>query len=247
MTVGEEVEEVTVTKGKGSVTISNLNAGIYPVVANYDGNSAYAASTGAGDFNVAKNASMIEYKDMTTKSIDYVLDGRYGEYFNFTLRDANGNPLANKFIQIGFNGKIYNRTTDENGKSRLQINLKKADLYTFAVCFLGDENYNASFVVAKITVVTQTPKLTVPNKSYKASAKTKTLTATFKSARGTLLAKKKITFTVNGKTYSATTDSKGVAKVNVSISKKGTYNFTAKFAGDMTYAAITTKATLKIT
>ena len=89
---------------------------------------------------------------MTTTAVDVDADGRVGEYFNITLTDSKGNPLANKAIQIGFNGKIYDRITKADGTTKLQINLKSAGTYTFAVCFLGDENYNGSFVVAKIVV-----------------------------------------------------------------------------------------------
>ena len=183
---------------------------------------------------------------MTTKACNYLIEGRVGEWFNFTLKDAGGKPLANKAVGIGNNGKIYNLTTDENGVASLQINLGKENWYTFAMSFIGDENYTAAFDIVKIVVETQTPKLTVPNKSYKASAKTKTLTATFKSSRGTALSKKRISFRVNGKTYTALTDKNGVAKVNVRISKKGSYKVTAKFAGDSTYSSIGKTATLKI-
>ena len=193
-----------------------------------------------------KEASQIIYQDMVTTAINSNIDGRNGKYFEFSLADSNGKPLANKAIQIGFNGKIYDRITNETGGARLQINLVSVNLYTFAICFLGDDNYNASFVVAKINVTKQNPKLTTSKKTYKASAKTKTLTATFKTSRGNPVAKKKISFTVNGKTYTGTSNSKGVASVKVSLTKKGTYSFTAKYAGDNTYAAISTKGTLKI-
>ena len=149
-------------------------------------------------------------------------------------------------MQIGFNGAIYNRTTNESGKVRLQINLGYAGKYTFAVSFLGDEEYNGSFVVALITVNKQNAKLTAPNKTYKASAKTKTLTATFKSNSGKAISGKKISFTVNGKTYTVTTNSKGVASVKVSLSTKKSYSFTAKYAGDDRYAAVSAKGTVKI-
>ena len=125
-----------------------------------------------------------------------------GEYFKVTLKDSEGTLLANKAVQIGFNGKIYDKETDENGVAQLQINLGYKGDYTFAICFLGDEKYNGSFAVCKIHVDPQKATLTVPNKSYAASAKTKTLTATFKSAKGNLIANKKVTFTVNGKTDS---------------------------------------------
>ena len=249
ITVGDKLyEDVPIDTGELTIGAGELNADTYPVVANYAGEAGkYDASTGTGDFNVAKVATILEYSEMNTTAIDVNVDGRIGEYFYVTLKDINGNPLANKPVQIGFNGVIYNRTTNESGRVRLQINLGKDNWYTFAISFIGDENYNASFGVARIVVETQTPKLTVPNKSYKASAKTKTLTATFKSAAGNLVKNRKVSFTVNGKTYSAKTDAKGVAKVNVSLTKKGTYTVTAKFAGDRTYSAITKKATLKIT
>ena len=197
-----------------------------------------------------KKATVIVYENMTTTALG-PSDGRSGEYFYFNLTDADGNPIANTPMQIGFNGKIYdyehnNISTDENGTAKLQINLGYKGDYTFAICFLGDDDYNASFAVAVIKVGTQQPKLNVPNKSYSASAKTKTLTATFLTDKGNPIAGKSIKFTVNGKTYSAKTNDNGVATVKVSLNKKGTYNFTVKYGGDSTYAAVTQKAKLTI-
>ena len=193
-----------------------------------------------------RKATVIEYHDMNTTTVDESADGRIGEYFKVTLKDSEGNALATKDVQIGFNGVVYDVKTDEEGVAQLQINLKYKGAYTFAICFLGDGDYNASFVVAKITVKEQTPRLTVPDKSYAASDNTKTLTATFKSENGGLIANKWITFTVNGKTYKTKTDGNGVASVNVSLNKKGTYSFTAKYGGDSTYVAISKTANLII-
>ena len=190
--------------------------------------------------------TQIIYENMTTTAVDVDTDGRVGKYFYITLKDKKGNLLKNKPVQIGFNGQVYDRVTDENGQAKLQINLKNAGTYTFAVSYLGDDEYNGSFIVAKIVVNKQKGSLTVPTKTYKASATSKTLTATFKSASGKVVKGKKITFTVNGKSYSATTNAKGVATVKVSLSKKGTYSFTAKFAGNTMYAAISKTGKLVI-
>ena len=236
----------TDNKGQIKVPVNELKAGSYKALILFEGNENYSLSYQKVSVDITKVTSQIIYENMTTTAVDVDTDGRVGKNFTITLKDSKGNALANKAVQIGFNGKVYDRVTDKDGKANLQINLKNAGTYTFAICFLGDENYNGSFAVAKILVNKQKGSLTVPNKSYSASAKTKTITATFKSASGKPVAKKKITFTVNGKTYSATTDAKGVAKVNVSLSKKGTYSFTAKFAGNNMYAAITKTAKLTI-
>ncbi len=194
-----------------------------------------------------KKAIIIAPNMTTTVLTSTEAKARIGEYFNITLTDEAGNPLEGKKIQIGFNGKTYNRTTNASGQAQLQINLATVGGHTFAVSFLNDVEYQGSFVVAKITVTKKTTSLTVPTKTYKASAKTKSFTATLKDNRGNLVSGKKISFTVNGKAYSATTNSKGVATVNISIKVKGTYAVTAKFAGDKTYNTVTKKGTLKLT
>ena len=239
----EAIDETVVPE---SVTVLKLESE-RPVLAPTNGIAIAGNTMDAGinpfDFDVTpigkdRIETQIVYENMTTTAVDVDTDGRVGKYFYITLKDKNNNLLKNKPVQIGFNGNVYDRVTDDKGQARLQINLKNAGTYTFAVSYLGDDEYNGSFIVAKIVVNKQKGSLTVPAKTYKASATSKTLTATFKSASGKVVKGKKISFTVNGKSYSATTNAKGVATVKVSLNKKGTYSFTAKFAGNTMYAPI---------
>lgn len=249
---GVDYSGVSDITGAVYVDITGLSEGKHYMTVKYPGFNGLKESTWSAVLQIGEEApttreiTSIDYKNMTTTAVDTKSDGRVGKYFVITLKDSKGKAIAGKAVSIGFNGNVYDRVTDENGQAKLQINLKKEGVYTFAVAYLGDDQYNGSFVVAKITVNKQKGSLTVPAKSYKASAASKTLTATFKSANGNLVKDKKVTFTVNGKTYTATTDAKGVATVKVSLNKKGTYNFTAKFAGDGTYAAISKTAKLTI-
>lgn len=194
---------------------------------------------------ITRTVTKIICNNITTTSV-MAGDGRIGEYFNFQLLDSDGKALAGKPISVGFNGHVYEYTTDENGSAKTQINLAKPGGYTFAVCYLGDDNYNSSFEVAKITVIKKKMTLTVPAKTYKASAKTKTLTATIKSNVGNLVSGKKITFTVNKKTYTAKTDANGVASVKISLSTKKTYSFTVKYAGGTYWDSVTATGKLVI-
>ena len=192
-----------------------------------------------------RTSTRIIYENMKTTAVAKV-DGKVGKYFEVVLVDEKGNPIADKLVQIGFNGAVYNRTTNETGGVKLQINLGYEGKYTFAIAFLGDDNYTGDFQVALIEVTPHIPKLTAPAKTYKASAKTKALTATFKSANGNAISGKKISFTINGKTYTGTTNSKGVATVKISLNKRGTYQATAKYAGDGMYKETSTKFKVKI-
>ena len=89
-------------------------------------------------------------------------------------------------------------------------------------------------------------KLTTPTKIFKKSAKTKKVTITLKSVNNKALNKKKITLTINKKTYKATTNSKGQVTINIKLTKKGTFKYTAKFAGDTYYNTLSKKGTVKI-
>ena len=218
---------------------------------NYNQNNKKILMNNITEIGNFTEATMIIFENMQTETVDPKLDGKTGEWFYFTLKDANGAPIANTPMEIGFNGIVYTYEkdgicTDENGVAKLQINLGYKGDYTFTICYLGNQSYNASFVVANISVSCQKPTLTVPNKSYAASAKTKTLTATFKNKNGKLIIDKWISFTVNGKTYKAKTNRKGVASVNVNLTTKGTYTVVAKWAGDSTYNAVNKTAKLTI-
>ena len=70
------------------------------------------------------------------------------------------------------------------------------------------------------------------------------LTATLTDSNGNALSGKTVTFYVNGKSYTATTDSNGVAKVSFTVKEDaGTYPVTVSFPGDNTYLNCTSDGT----
>ena len=136
------------------------------------------------------------------------------------------------------NGKTYTATTNSKGVATFKLSLTAVKTYTVSLKFAGDSYYTASTKSISVKVTKTKTKLTVPKKTYKRSAKVKKLTATLKDQTGKVIKYKKITFTVNGKKYTAKTNKKGVATVKVKLSRKKTYKVTVKFAGDKTYYAV---------
>ena len=57
--------------------------------------------------------------------------------------------------------------------------------------------------------------------------------------------KTKVTLKLNGKTYSAKTNSKGVVTFNVKLTKKGTFKAMYRYSGSSNYKAVS--KTVKIT
>ncbi len=235
-----------ISDDNGKIFISDLISGKYHIYAEFSANDLYEGSNLDFGIVVLRKQTRIIAQDMNTTAVVQSYDGRSGEYFIVCLEDDEGNKLANKSIKIGFNGKVYNRTTDENGSARLQINLAHGSVYTFAIAFLGDDEYSGSFVVSKITVNRKNMTLNAEDKSYKSSSKNKMLTASLMDNNGNLIANKQISFTVNGKTYIGKTNSKGLVSVKVSLSKKKTYAFTVKFDGDSSFGSAIKKAKIVI-
>ena len=178
----------------------------------------------------------------TIVASDLAATAKIAKTLSLALKDANGKALADKIIQVVVNGKISTIATDKNGIAKININYVNAGTYYSTLSFLGDNDYKASLKAVKVTVNKQATKATFAKKTFKVKAKTKKVTFTLKDAKGKAIKGKKITFTVNKKTYVAKTNAKGVATVKVKLSKKGKYTAVAKFAGDNTYKAISKKA-----
>jgi len=169
------------------------------------------------------------------------------------LKDAKGNILANKTVLIGYNGKILTRITNATGHASVQINLRDANRLTFAVTFLGDDEYNATMSVYLITINKKPVTITASDKTYKATAKTKKYTVSLKTILGAscdgktyFAAGKKVTMKLNGKTYTAKTNAKGQATFSLKITKKGKFASSIKFEGSTTYAAVTKSVKITI-
>ncbi|MGN1363468.1 MAG: hypothetical protein ACI4VU_07185 [Methanobrevibacter sp.] len=232
----------TSNEGKVSFNYTFNKIGLYLINGNYTNSRRYITVVSTAIVNVSgsnKLSTKIIYSDMTQTAVDFY-HGERGNYFKVILKDSEGNLLSNKLVQIGFNGVVYKLTTDNNGIAKLQINLAWAGVYTFAMAFLTDDDYIGDFEVAKITINKKATVLSVPSKTYRANAKTKTLTVNLKglSVNGNSYVpgvSKTIKLTVAGKTYIAKTNSKGIANIKVSIAKKGTYVVTTRFDGDGTF------------
>ena len=176
---------------------------------------------------------------------DITATAKIAKTLSITLKDANGNALASKAVKVTVNGKTSTVTTDKNGVAKVTVNYAKAGTYYYTFTYLGDNDYKASLKPVKVTVNKQATKATFAKKTFKVKA-TKKISFTLKDSKGKAIAKKKITFKVNGKTYTAKTNSKGVATVKIVIKKKGKYTATAKFAGDTTYKAISKKVKITV-
>ena len=152
------------------------------------------------------------------------------------LKDAEGNAVANKTIGVLIDGETAGIVeTDENGTVTVPFKYAEFGVHSVVAYFAGDEKTKSSLDTSKINVKKLATTSTVVSSTYKVK-KVKKFYVVLKTGK-TAIKGKKITVTVNGKTYSAKTNAKGVATFNLKIAKKGTFKYAVKFAGDNTYKA----------
>ena len=141
------------------------------------------------------------------------------------LKDGKNQPLSGKKISISINDKVYTKNTDKAGKAVLKLNLKPGT-YAASVKFAGDENYAASSAKAMVNVNKASLKITSNDfKTYFESGfyfKAKVVNKVTKNPVQGIKVAFKVIKNSKQKTYWATTDAKGVAKLKKNL-KVGQY------------------------
>lgn len=199
------------TDSKGVAKIStNLVPGKY-TIKSYN---PYSKETASNTITVNKAPTTI------TGTSAYILPKTKFSY-SIVLKNGNNN-LKNAKIYFNYNGKQVTATTDANGKATITIPALSKGTYTINIQYKGSAKYKASSVSKKLYVKDSTTKLKASNLNMQYNdGSSFSVKAT--DSTGKVLANKAIKFTLNGKTTTGTTDSKGIAKLAVGNLKPGTY------------------------
>ena len=194
------------------------------------------------------NDNIQDFQETTIEAKD--VKTYYKEKSNFVayLKDSNSNPIANKKIVISLDNKNYDEITDNLGKVVLKLNLNPGT-YKAKISFAGDDAYAASSANAIVKV--NRASLSIQTKDFKTYFESGFY---FKAKVTNKVTKKpvegvKVAFKVykNNKyrTYWATTDSKGVAKLKKNL-KVGSYKVVTSVKKSKNLKAKKSKAKLTI-
>ena len=233
-----EIDNVSVEIKDGKVSIPVLDAGNHTLTVTVAGDDNHNPVSKSVDFEVSKAN--------TTVSATTTPEYNSGKDATLTFKDENGNPISNMTVTVDLNGpKEY--TTDKKGQISIPTRGLAPKTYDVSVSFKGTDNYNGFNTTVKITVQKATPKLTANKKTFKSSTKSKKYTVTLKDNKGKAIKKAKVTLRVGGKTYKATTNSKGKATFKiVKLNKKGTFKATVTYKGNKYFKKVTKKAKITV-
>ena len=199
----------TVTNGTAKVIIPGLDEGTYKVVTFYTGDAKYDSMIVNGTITVNKNTK-------TTLTMDDVVKYFKGaQNLTAKLVDAFGNPITNATVYFTVNGKVYAKTTDENGTASMGIELVPNEYKVNAV-FNGTKDYDKATANATVTV-----KNTVfGNDTTLYFCNGTKYVAKFLDSNGKALANTTVKFNINGVFYTRVTDENGTASLGIRLNPK---------------------------
>ena len=136
------------------------------------------------------------------------------QYYAYFL-DSQGNPLSNVNVTFNINGVFYERTTDENGVAKLNINLHPGEYICTAI---NPSNGETKSSIVK--VISQFVEHEFSNITYIVKILSKDGTP---APEG-----EEVVFNIKGQFYSRTTNSTGHVVLNITL-MKGEHIITAKY------------------
>jgi hypothetical protein len=215
-------------------------AGSYPIGIAFAGDTTFAPSSTAATL-VVKVATKLTYTGPTAAAPGAAIT------LSATLKTAAGTALSGKTVTFTLNGVTSGATTNSSGVASVARTAPTTTgSYAIAVAFAGDTSYGAATKSATLVVRVAT-KVTYTGPTVAAKGAVITLSATLKTAAGTALSGKTVTFKLNGKTFTATTNASGVASTATTApTTAASYAISIAFAGDTTYAKASASATLQV-
>ncbi len=194
-TVDNETSVVpTDENGTASITLSNLTSGEHEVNITNPVTNETITTTVTVDPTVTSEGLEKLYKDSTP--------------FEATFVDSEGNPLVNQTVQFEVNGITYNRTTNENGTAKLNINLLPGDYVITSTNPSNNETVKTNITVKSTIISSDLVKYFRNDTQY---------FATFLDTEGNPLVNETVTFNVNGVIYHRKTNENGTAKLNINL------------------------------
>ena len=203
-----------------------INGGTYNRISDENGTARMTINLNPGNYSIKTTYNNFSVENSivvlpTLIAENLVKYYRNASQFFISLIDEAGNPVAGKNITMNINGVFYNRLTNENGTAKLNINLNPGDYILTAT-----DPLTGLMMSYNITVL---PTLNATDLEMKYKDGSKFMVSVL-DGQGKPLAKAKVTFNINGVLYTRTSDSEGIAKLNINL-MAGEYIITSEYDG----------------
>lgn len=247
---GVELGSVTIDDtGLAKITLTPdilkaATVGSRDLVVSYAGDDYFNPVTKTVAINVKK-----ETLNVVANAASYVIN--YGGYYSVTVKDSKNNLFTGKTMTFYLNGKkIGTATTDANGVAKIKLTasiLKAAKYGTKNLVIKYDDALYTASKTVKITIKKEKTKFTAYKKTFRRALKIKKYSVILKNSKGKVLKKVRVYLRVKGKTFKATTNTKGKAIFKITnLKKRGRFLAKITYKGNAYYLKTTKKVYLRV-
>jgi len=245
------------TNGSGYAGLSytippNATEGTHTIKATYAGSGSILPTQATVNFTVTRTGTRISNY---TPAAGTAVTAGSNVIVSATLVNDSGTALYSKpivFTDTRTNTVLGTVNTSGSGYASVTYSVPPnaaVGTHNISMSFAGDSNYSGCSASTSINVKNTQLTFSISPTSATVNSNV-TLTATLKTASGSFISGKTITFTdtTSGLSTTQTTVNGVASKVYTipSSSAIGTHNWTASFAGDSTYSAISASTTLNV-
>lgn len=211
----------TYSNGKLSLSFNNFKAGTYKVTCyNTDG--------------LTKTNTVRIYNVASTK----ITVGSYTFFANETntikikfSTALNDKSKSGKLIDIFLDDKLYSKKTDSNGEINFKLPSLKPGTHSIMCDYLGNKFFRHSYAGKEFVVLNTSNTEFIADGSMPYGSFSGTAFSAVLAAGDVPLAKKTVSFNLNGENFTSTTDDSGLASIPVNLDI-GNYTVTYMFSGD---------------
>jgi PKD repeat protein len=248
-------EAYNLTLGSGATvgfTTPMVKPGDYPMRARYLGHSRYNVSTDEAVLHILKETPAPETTDARVQYTDRTR-------ISYRVLDDDGQVVAVNTSLLRLEYKAPDGTWRDLGAAFAADNLNEgtatfvapdepAGSYEMRLAYIGDDYYETGSGNGTLDVITEVTGITYTGDTSGPYGGTATLTAYLEDAdNATAIAGATVNFTLNGVTYSATTNATGYASVTISLTAPpGTYPLVVTYAGNGSFKPSTASATFVV-
>ena len=206
--------------------IFEINGRNYTRISDENGTASMTINLGPGNYTIKTTFNGTTVENTITVLPTLIADNlvkyfKNASQFYISLIDGGSNPISSVNITMNINGVFYNRTTNENGTARLNINLPPGEYILTAIDPLTDLMMSYNITVLP-TLIADDLEMTYQDGS--------TFNVTVLDGQGKPAYKAAVKFNINGIFYTKHTDSKGIAKLNINL-MSGKYIITSEYDG----------------
>lgn len=233
---GKKYKVKTNAKGVAKLSLKTLKKGTYKITSyNTDG------------LKIVNTVKVVKSTSTTLTASDYTFLTSDSKVIQVKLLNKFGYaPGKGKQIKFKIDGKTYKSNTNSKGIAQLKLPSLKAGIYNVKYKFAKTSFYAASSTKSKVTVIpSKTPTFTVISTTTFGKGAGTQFKVALKS--GTVpLASKQVTLTLNGVSYTKTTDANGMVSLPINLDiGKYTIKYTNKAEAKINSISKSTEITVK--